>query len=200
MNGKLDYGADSLNDLNESGLKIGNPYIGAEYHLPRSPLMFELGLRIPVVSKDPVAGTVVGVRADIDRSEAFIRKIVPVYAAINFRTVTENNILIKARVGGNLWFNTKVLGFYNQPEFSADYTLQTGYMDKYVNVIVGLTGRYAVDSGPEYPDKYNFVQYGLLITVPYKNIRPGFNIRVPGEDADNLFNYVFGLNFTYGFE
>ena len=200
VNGKFEYDDDDLNNKSENGVKFGNPYIGAEYSLPKSPLLFELGLRIPLVQQDPIVGTLVGVRADIDRSEAFFKDIVPVYGAVNFETVTESNILFKLRAGGNVWFNARKFGFDSPQVFSVDYTLQTGYMDKRVNVILGLTGRYDSDSGPQYPDKYTFLQYGIMITVPYKNLRPSFSVRVPGEDADQFFNYVVAFNLTYGFE
>lgn len=200
VNGKFEYDDDDLNSQSESGIKFGNPYIGGEYALPKSPLFFELGLRIPVVQQDPIVGTLVGVRADIDRSEAFFKDIVPVYGAVNFKTVTESNILFKLRAGGNVWFNARKLGFDSPQVFSVDYTLQTGYVNKRVNILLGLTGRYDSDSGPQYPDKYTFLQYGLMITVPYKNFRPSFSVRVPGEDADKFFNYVVAFNLTYGFE
>jgi hypothetical protein len=180
------------------GFKFGNPYIGAEYHLPNSPVKALFGFRIPLVSEDNVVASVAGVRSDIDRSEAFIREIVPFYAAVNFETVSESKILVKGKVGADLWFNTKVIGIDNQPELSANYALQLGYLQKDVHFIFGLSGRYEMDSGPKYPEKKNLMQYGLLVTFPYKNIRPAFSVKVPGSDAlGKIINYVLGLNFTY---
>jgi hypothetical protein len=163
--------------------------------------MLELGLRLPFTPDSGVASaTVAGTRTDVDRTDAFIRKIIPVNFSANYTTVSESNIYFNAKVGTSVWFNTKAIGFYNQPNVSATYALQVGYFQKYVHIITGLSGLYAFDSGPQYPYKDNFMQLGLLITGVYKNIRPGLSIKVPGADADKIFNYVLGLNFTYSFK
>ena len=195
---------DDTTALEDSyGTKIGNPYLGAEYKLPNSPLKFQLGFRIPLTPEDVVQASVVGSRADLDRVEAFIYDLVPINAAIYFETVSESGILFKARAAGNLWFNVNTDNTFlnGRTQFAAAYTLQTGYIHKYVNVIFGLSGRYHLESGPKLPEKPVFLQYGLLVTVPYKNIRPGFSIKVPGnERTGKLFNYVLGLDFTYAFK
>ncbi|MEO8211449.1 MAG: hypothetical protein ABI840_12895 [bacterium] len=100
----------------------------------------------------------------------------------------------------DVWFNTTEVGFENQPVLKADYTLQIGYNHKYVNFLFGLSGIYNTVSGPKYPDKENIIQYGLLVTFLYKNIRPALSIKVPGKDNFGRLNYVLGLNFTYGFD
>lgn len=114
--------------------------------------------------------------------------------------MSESNILLNARVGGDLWFNTKQLGIYTQPLLSVLYTLQTGYIHKNVHFILGLSGNYEIDTGPNTPDKYNYIEYGLLVTFLFKNIRPAFSLKVPGEDLGKFINYVVGFNFTYGFK
>lgn len=194
-NGELD---DSLL-TDKGGFKFGNPYLGAEYNLPETPVMVELGFRIPVASKDNIPATLLGVRSDIDRSEAFLYDIVPVYAAVNYESVSDSRILLKARFGADIWFNTKSVGFDTQPALFAEYTLQTGYLNKYVHFIVGLSGRYDVNSGPKFPQKENFLQYGLLVTFPLKNVHPGFIVKFPGGETNDFLNYVLGLNCTYGF-
>ena len=187
----------------DNGAEIGNPYIGAEYRLPDSPLKFELGFRLPLTPKDHIHAALVGVRSDIDRLEAFVYDLVPVNMAVSFETVNESNILFKARLGGNLWFieNPDRTLIDNKTQFGVEYTLQTGYIHKHVNLIFGLSGRYHLESGPKVQDKPTVLQYGLLVTVPYKNIRPGISIKVPGNDrTGELFNYILGLNFTYTFD
>ena len=196
------YGAyDTTNFVvDESGAKIGNPYLGAEYRVPKSPLMFELGLRLPLSPDNPVIPSLVGFAADIDRSEAFLRDVVPVYTAVNYESLSESNIYLRGRGGVNIWFNTKKIpGFDTQPEVTFDYTLQVGYFQKYVHVIAGVVGKYDVDSGPLSSNKNNLVQYGILITGIYKNIRPALSFKVPGGNAGLVFNYIIGLNCTYEF-
>lgn len=187
----------------DNGSEIGNPYLGAEYKLKDSPLRFELGFRIPLTPKDRIYAALTGIRSDLDRIEAFIYNLVPVTMAINFETLSETSILFKARLAGNLWFieDPERTLVDEKTQFGVGYTVQTGYIHKHVNVIFGLSGRYHLESGPRLQNKPTALQYGLMVTVPYKNIRPGLSIKVPGNDrTGKLFNYILGFNFTYIFE
>lgn len=180
---------------------IGNPYIGAEYYLSDSPLMFELGLRIPVVGEDNVTSRLAGTYSDLDRGEAFGHTIVPVIAAVNYETINESNILLRGRAGVNLWFNSHAAGLETQPLLSVDYSLQAGYLHRYVHVIATLSARYGTDTGPRYPIKETELQYGLSLNFPLKKISPGIVLKVPGNPFTGGFiNYVVGLNCTYLFK
>ena len=197
-NGEID---DSVYYTDPGGFKIGNPYLGAEYNLPNSPIMVEFGFRLPFTPDTLTEASLVGIYSDADRSEAFIREIVPVYAAVNYKSISESNIILKARVGTDVWFNTKVAGFENQPQLKGVYSLQIGYQHKYVNFLFGLSGEYFMESGPRFQDKQNIVQYGLLTTFKAKNFRPALSIKVPGNnDLGKVLNYVIGLNCTYTFD
>jgi hypothetical protein len=137
----------------------------------------------------------------MDRGEAFAYKIVPVFAAVNYETVSESNILLRGRTGVNIWFNSNAAGLETQPLLTVDFTLQAGYLHRYVHVIAGISGRYDTDTGPRFPDKETLLQYGLSLTIPLKNWRPGFVIKVPGNAfTGQLINYVIGLNLSYSFE
>ncbi len=188
---------DTVEIDNEGGFKIGNPYLGIEYMIKNSDATVEFGFRIPVTTDDKVQATTYGLLSDIDRVEAFLPYVVPFTGAVSYRTVTDSKILIGVRVGAELWFNTKKLGLDKQPVFSAAYALQTGYLLKDVHFIFGLSGKYDLDSSPEFPEKLNLIEYGLLVTFPMKNIRPAFSIKVPGENLGKRLNYVIGLNCTY---
>lgn len=179
---------------------LGNPYIGAEYYLTETPLFFELGFRIPIV-QDAVGSSIL---SDIDRSEAFIHDVFPVYVAMNYNTITKSNILFRARTGANLWFFTQEPEegvSRRNPHVSVDYTLQTGYDHPRLNIIVGATGRLGVSSNSQIQDKLHFLQYGATITVPFGNFRPGINFRIPGNSAtEKIIDYVVGVNLAYSFK
>lgn len=119
---------------------------------------------------------------------------------MNYETVSDNKILFTARAGLNLWFNNDTLRVQSDPSVRFKYAVQTGYMDKNLNVILSAVGRKYLSSSSRVTDKPNIIQYGLSIVVPYKKIRPALSFRFPGNSlADNILNFVVGLNFGYVF-
>jgi hypothetical protein len=180
---------------------MGNPYIGAEYYLPETPLFFELGMRIPLVSEDNVVASVGGLLSDFDRVEAFLPKVIPVYAAMNFRKTFNSNILLLTGTAINLFFNSKAIGAYRDPTVAVEYFLQTGYNHPRVIIILGLTGKSELSSDPRFEEKINILQYGTTISFPVGNFQPGINFRIPGNKyTARRIDYVFGLNLTYIFK
>ncbi len=180
---------------------MGNPYIGAEYYLPETPLFFELGMRIPIVQEGKHLAGISGIYSDFDRAEAFLPDIVPVYAAMNYETISKSKILLRVRTGVNLWFTNKEWETHRNPILLVDYTLQTGYMHERVTIVAGLTGRLDASSDPKYDEKSHILQYGATVTVPFGNFRPGVNFRIPGNKyTEGLIDYVIGFNLAYVFK
>jgi len=202
--GDLPLSGGNFDDSTYNGLeeyKIGNPYLGAEYRLPKSPIMFEAGIRIPITPENKTTATLAGIYSDFDRGEAFAPKIVPFFTAVNYETISESNLLLRLRAGTNLWFNSKEYGLEPDPHFSIDYSLQGGYLHKHVHVIAGLSARYFLDSNPQNPDKATELQYGLSLSFPFRNFRPGLVVKIPGSSlTGDLINYVIGFNLTYSFD
>jgi len=197
---RVDYKGEEFDVYGKETI-LGNPYIGAEYYLPETPLFFELGMRIPIVPDNKGIASICGVYSDLDRAEAFLPHIVPVYGAVNYEKIFESKILLRARTGINLWFTSKEWETYRDPLVLVDYTLQTGYIHPRVTIIVGLTGRLDVSSDPRFEEKAHILQYGATLTVPFGNFRPGINFRIPGNKlTENLIDYVFGINLTYVFK
>lgn len=191
---------DDSTNLNGSEWAFGNPYIGAEFDIPESPLYFQLGLRLPFAPYDQGLAEFAGSVSDLDRSEAFLAHVFPVYGAVNYETVSENKILFTAKAGLDFWFNNDSLRIQSDPSVRFNYVVQTGYMDKNLNVILSAVGRKDLSSSAVVQDKLNIFQYGLSIVVPYKKIRPALSFRFPGNrTTDNVFNFVVGLNFGYVF-
>ncbi len=127
--------------MNGSEWAFGNPYIGAEFDIPQSPVYFELGLRLPFAPYDQGLAELAGSVSDFERSEAFLAHIFPIRGAVNYQTVSDNKILFKAGAGLNLWFNNDTLNNQSDPSVRFDYQVQTGYMDKNLNVILSAVGR-----------------------------------------------------------
>ncbi|MEO8209600.1 MAG: hypothetical protein ABI840_03480 [bacterium] len=191
---------DDTTNLNGSEWAFGNPYIGAEFDIPEMPVYFQLGLRLPLAPYDQGLAELAGSVSDLDRSEAFLAHVFPVYGAVNYETVSDNKILFTARAGLNLWFNNDTLNNQSDPSVQFDYELQTGYMDKNLNVILSAVGRKDLSSNAVIINKINIIQYGLSIVIPYKKIRPALSFRIPGNSmTDHIINFVVGLNFGYVF-
>jgi hypothetical protein len=153
------------------------------------------------VPDDNALAQIAGIYSDFDRSEAFMKDVFPIYGAVNFNTVSENKILFSARGGLNVWFNSDTINFESDPSVIVDYNVQTGYIDKQIEVILSAVGRYDVSSGPRYTEKRTLIQYGMSIIVPVNNIRPAISFRVPGNDrTGDIINYVIGLDFQYLFK
>lgn len=140
-----------------------------------------------------------GIVSDYDRSEEFLSHFFPIYGAVNYRTVSDSKILFSARAGLNLWFNNDTLNIESDPSVRVDYHIQTGYIDKNLNVILSAVGRENVSSNAVVREKFRLMQYGLSIVVPYKKIRPALSFRIPGDKIDRILNYAVGLNFGYVF-
>ena len=193
------YLNDTLN-LNGSEWAFGNPYIGAEFDIPKMPVYFQVGLRLPFAPYDQGLAELAGSVSDFDRSEAFLAHIFPVYGSVNYETISDNKILFSARAGLKLWFNNDSLSVQSDPSVRFVYHVQTGYIDKNLNVILSAVGNKYLSSNDVETDKPNVIQYGLSIIVPYKKIRPALSFRFPGNTrADRLINFVVGLNFGYVF-
>jgi hypothetical protein len=200
----LPFAGGNYNDTIYDGagqFKIGNPYIGGEYRLPQSPLMFELGMRLPVTADTHHTATIIGYYSDFDRNEAFIPHIIPILAAVNYESLSEDGIYLKLRGGVNVWLNSEEANFDTDPRVSVDYSLQGGYFHKYVHVIAGASARYSNDTGPKYPQKETLLQYGISLTFPFKKWHPGISFKVPGNEYTGGFiNYVIGLSCSYLFD
>jgi len=195
-----EFKGEEFKDLGAQTI-MGNPYIGAEYFLPETPLFFELGMRIPIVQVGKHLAGISGIYSDFDRAEAFLPNIVPVYGAVNYEKIFESKILFRARTGVNLWFISKEWESYRDPILLVDYTLQTGYMHERVTIVAGLTGRLDANSDPKYDEKAHILQYGATVTVPFGNFRPGINFRIPGNKyTEGLIDYVLGFNLAYVFK
>ncbi len=185
---------------NEAGTSMGNPYLGAEFHLAETPLFIETGFRIPVFSKDKNVASLVGIASDINRMEAFTPKIFPVLLAVNYEGQSAKNILFRARLGTSIWFNSGNVSGSSSVDAVFDYMVQAGYAGQKLRVLIGITGRYlATLPGTDYSERH-IKQFGTTITVPFGNIQLGAHFKLPvNENAGRMMDFVAGLNFGYNF-
>lgn len=96
------YGWDSQwSEGTESTL--GNPYFGLEYRFPKSPFLFEIGVRAPVApddSEDNGAAAWAGFITEwVERTEAFASDIVPASAYANVILEFRSGFALRLRGG-----------------------------------------------------------------------------------------------------
>jgi hypothetical protein len=186
---------------NDAATAFGNPYLGAEFHLTESPLFFEVGFRIPIMPEDKDVAGFVGAASDIFRMEAFQPDIFPVLAAINYKTRSVSNILLRAHLGSVFFFNSGNILGNSDTDVIFNYSLQTGYAGQKLYALVGFAGRY-VGTSPGYVHaERNFHLFGATITVPVGKTLLGIHFKIPLDDSagdifDNVVGFNFGINFN----
>jgi hypothetical protein len=149
---------------------------------------------------DKVEARIVGTASDFYRMEAFQPDIFPVLAAINYETRSTSNILLRARLGSVIWFNSGNILGSSDTDVIFDYSLQTGYEGQKLNALVGFAGRYiATLPGQPFAER-NLHQFGATITVPVGKTLLGIHFKLPLDDSTgDIFDYVVGFNFGINF-
>ncbi len=186
---------------NDAETVMGNPYVGAEFHIKESPLFLETGIRIPIIPKDNDVASAVGEASDINRMEAFKAEIFPVLLAMNYKTISENKILFRARLGTSIWFNSGNYFGNSSEDAIFDYAVQTGYAGEKVHALVCFTGRYLATAPETNNANRKIHQFGTTITVPLGNIQIGAHAKLPmNEKTARIMDFVAGLNISYKFK
>jgi hypothetical protein len=96
--GSVEYWRKKENDS-----QFGNPYLGLDAGSPQSGFQGEFGVRVPVVS-DFTETAAAGSASDyIERIEAFLPDLVPIYLGVNYRVKTENGFGMRLRLVPVFW-------------------------------------------------------------------------------------------------
>ncbi len=183
----------------ESSTTLGNPYVGLEMASAASPLVADVGVRLPLrKSRDSEASAaMVGFLSDIDRMEAFQEELLSIGGHIGLRTHQASGLYLQARGGPILWFNTAENRPAAETELFLDYVAQVGYDVGRYGVIGGLSGRTLVTEDEGGWSDNSIHQLGVSGSVAFGGVRPGIQLRVPlDSELDDMLRYVIGLNVT----
>lgn len=157
---------------------LGNPYIGAEYAL-NDRVTFDAGVRIPVTTADDESfGDVVGMLADMMRTEAFMMDVVPISAAATFHHRLAGGLSLRARGGATsvIWTGDGDMG---ESFTFLDYGFFAQYPLNVARLGAGLAGRWDVTEDEGGFSENSLHHVGLSADYSFGRFRPGVNVRVP---------------------
>jgi hypothetical protein len=164
------------------GESVGNPYLGVELNPNGSDFFAELGARAPLADYDKAddaleGGTVVGLRADQGRFDAFLDSTVPIHAVFNIRHVTEAGLLTRLRFGPVLTIPTDRNN--RDVELYAQFGWQIGYESDKVRVGGAVTGQSILtENSPTFGGRTRS-QFEFHADFGRWVVRPGVDIRLP---------------------
>lgn len=184
--GDFDVGPNA--DL-ESRTTLGNPYVGVEIGPRTSPLLFEIGARLPVL-EEVDAGSSVGFLADpIDRPEAFLQDLIALGARVHFRRVSRSGFRLLLHAGATGWIASDAAGDGLAPgtsppedELVASGGARVAWMGAPGGFVAGVTGRTSVSDPDGSIGERSLVQMGGAGFLRLGRFRPGVSVRVPLED------------------
>lgn len=181
--------------ISESETAIGNPYLGLEIKGQDAPIFAEVGLRLPLAPEENV-GVLGGLYSDVDRLEAFMPKMLPITAMLNFRQKTWGGMFLRLRGGASLLINTGAEeNDFDDTETFIGYSAQLGYESEPVSVIGGFTGRANLTQEDANYGERSVHQLGFAASFGLGNVRPGVHLRLPlDEDLKDTVDFVLGFH------
>ena len=176
----------------EDDSQFGNPYLGLDVGSPESGFQGEFGVRAPVVSELTETAAAGSGSDYIERIEAFLPDLVPIYMGLNYRVKTENGFGMRFRMVPVFW-----IWVGERSEVDNDiyvlYSGQAWYQDKKVGVGGGITGRIITTGDASGFDERSFHQFDFFANYTFGTWMPGFQIRFPLDDSIR----ARGINPTY---
>jgi hypothetical protein len=175
----------------ESGSALGNPYIGVEGGRDGSAAFGEFGVRAPLASENQAA-QLVGLAADLERTDAFAPNIVTVSAFANYRVVAPSGFTFRIRGGPLGWIATKDNVLKDNAELWFAYAVQAGYQSRAFTFIGGVGGRAIIT---EDVDRRFTDQIVLSATYRVGGLRPGLSLRLPiDNNRDQIVGSTIGVS------
>jgi len=174
---------------------LGNPYVGLDVGRSRKGFQGEFGIRIPVV-KDNSGAEAEGLATDpVERMEAFIRDIMPIYLGVNYRYRSDIGFALRIRLVPVVWFYT---GSGSQDtDIFALYSAQAWYETEKVGVGGGFSGRLIATGDAEGFGERSFHQFGFFANYAFGSFLPGFQVRFP-LDKDLKDYFIPAYSFSIG--
>lgn len=192
----------SVEDTDMSGTAFGNVYLGIEGGGSESPIVGEIGVRVPLAPSEGDGGFAAEVSAFadlVDRWEAFQSDVLSVHGAVNYRSRATPGLGLRVRVAPVLWIDTgDVLS--DDVEFWALYSAQAWYDGEKVTAGAGFSGRLLVTEDDADFGERTFHQIGMFVSLLFDRFQPGVQLRIPlDEDLSDLLNPSVSLSLGYMF-
>ncbi len=174
------------------GSQFGNLYLGLDVGNAHNGFQGEFGVRMPVVTERSDAAGAGAATDYIERIEAFLPDLVPIYAGVNYRLKTDNGFGMRLRMVPVFWLWVGDRSSRDS-DLYALYSAQVWYEDKKVGVGGGITGRIIGTGDADGFDDRSLHQFGFFANYTFGSVMPGFQIRFPLDDGIRR----MGVNPTY---
>jgi hypothetical protein len=173
---------------------IGNPYVGFRVDSPEGRWYGQIGGRIPVAPDDKPFAAYHGLRADFDRSEAFVDDMLMIGGRLGDRLYDRSGSKVNLFAGPTFWI--PIGDAKGETEVLLNYGVQYWMESEVARVGAGITGRWVVSEDQGNLAENTVYQFGFAANFGSGSFRPGFHIRVP---LDNDLGYSpFGTRYVYG--
>lgn len=176
---------------------FGNPYVGLDAGNLERGFHGEFGFRVPVV-KDNNTAARSGVLTDpVERMEAFVREILPLYMGVNFRHRSQNGFAMRLRLVPVFWIGVGS-GNDDDTDIFALYSAQTWYESGKVGVGAGFSGRFIATGDADGFGERSLHQFGFFANYAFGSFLPGFQVRFPLDKDLRDEGYVPAYSFSVG--
>jgi len=157
---------------------FGNPYLGLEFGRLENGFHGEAGIRLPVV-KDTSGAETEGMLTDpVERMEAFVPEVIPVYLGVNYRYRSDNGFGMRLRMVPVIWFRMGSSSS-DDTEIFALYSAQAWYESEKVGVGGGFSGRFLTTGDEDGFGERTLHQFGFFANYTFGSVMPGFQVRFP---------------------
>ncbi|HEX2092610.1 MAG TPA: hypothetical protein VHG28_09425 [Longimicrobiaceae bacterium] len=180
----------------ETSLVLGNPYVGAVVQPWSLPVTAELGVRIPLaadLSGDDFA-TGIGILADTDRAESFVRERASVVGMLNYKHPFARSVALHLRGGAMGLLSTSNELYEDAGDVVLGYGALAWYELVWGAVGGGLTGRWGVTDEERVFRDEAVHQLGLTALFTRGQFQPSVQMRVPlNGDLSEVLRFIVGV-------
>lgn len=174
---------------------IGNPYVGLDVGSPDRGTQGEFGIRLPVVQDTSGAEREGAATDPVERMEAFLPDILPVFLGVNYRHRSSNGFAMRFRFVPVFWFY--VGNSSSDTDLFLLYSAQAWYETEKVGVGGGFSGRAIATGDEDGFGERSIHQFGFFANYAFGSFLPGFQIRIP-LDQDLKDNMVPAYSISLG--
>jgi hypothetical protein len=187
------YGEVSMSD---SKFGVANPYIGIEIGKEGTSALFDLGVRLPIISEDNMGWAIPSQYISSHRFLAYLHKVMQISCSSGFRYVDPSGIGIRVTGGGQ--FAAPSQG--GDAELFGDLVTSLWYQGKVVRVGTGLSSLVLItESNIDFTNRL-LTTFNATADFAAGNWSPGLHVQMPiGENLTDEVGIIYGLHLSYFF-
>lgn len=187
-------------DHGETGVVIGNPYLGLSLGKESSNLTGQVGLRLPLAPPDKDGSRIVGIFSNyVSHGGAdFWGDLVPITGTLTYKNRGENGFVLLATGGADAWIFTE--GGGDGSELFGLYGARVGYDGPTWMVLGGFGGRAILTEDTSLFDDGSVHELGVEAGYRTTSVQPRVFLRYPlDEDIGDFLDLVVGFGLRVAF-